>query len=75
MMGMNGRVREGIDTRLKEKGMTRADLARAIGRTPQTITRALNGGEGGGSVPPLWAAMLEALDLELSAAPKDGGRG
>ncbi|MFC6748520.1 helix-turn-helix domain-containing protein [Deinococcus aquaticus] len=50
---MNDRVRELIDTRLREKGMSRADLARAIGKTPQTVTRALNGNEGGGNVPPV----------------------
>lgn len=64
---MNGEVRRQIGARLQEKGMTRADLARSIGKTPQTVTRALNGNEGGGSVPPLWAAMLTALDLKLTA--------
>ncbi len=49
--------------------MTRADLARAIGKTPQEITRALNGGkDGGGKVPTLWASILEALDLRLTVA-------
>ncbi|GAA5438146.1 helix-turn-helix domain-containing protein [Deinococcus aquaticus] len=69
---MNDRVRELIDTRLREKGMSRADLARAIGKTPQTVTRALNGNEGGGNVPPLWAAILEALDLRLTVEPGQG---
>lgn len=55
-----------MDTRLHEKHMTRADLARALGKTPQEISRALNGGPRGGSVPPLWAAILEALDLRLT---------
>lgn len=64
---MNAEVRKRIDARLQEKGMTRADLARSIGKTPQTVTRALNGNEGGGSVPPLWAAMFAALDLKLTA--------
>lgn len=69
---MNERVRVGVDARLREKGMTRADLARAIGKTPQTVTRALNGNEGGGSIPPLWAAILEALDLRLTVEPGEG---
>lgn len=69
---MNERVRERVDARLKEKGLSRADLARAIGRTPQTVTRALNGNEGGGTIPPLWAAILEALDLRLTVEPGEG---
>lgn len=50
--------------------MSRADLARAIGKTPQEITRALNGSKNGGSVPPLWEAILTALDLDLTAQPR-----
>ena len=66
---MNDEVRATVDARLKERHMSRADLARAIGKTPQTVTRALNGTEGGGTVPPLWQAILAALDLELTARP------
>jgi len=51
--------------------MSRADLARTLSKTPQEISRALNGGARGGSIPPLWAAILEALDLELTAQSKD----
>lgn len=71
MLRMNKRVRQALDHRLLEKGMSRADLARAIGRKPQTVTRALNGNVGGGEVPPLWAAMLEALELTITAIPCD----
>lgn len=58
--------------------MTRADLARATHRSPQTISRALNNtGEGAGSVPALWSDILDALDLRLTveagAAPKTEG--
>ena len=67
---MNDQVRALIDARMREKGMSRADLARAIHKTPQTVTRALNGNEGGGTVPPLWAAMLDALDLEPTVQPR-----
>ena len=68
---MNDEVRAAVDARLKDRHMSRADLARAIGKTPQTVTRALNGTEGGGTVPPLWAAILEALGLELTAGIKE----
>jgi len=70
---MNDDVRAAVNARLAQKGMTRADLARAISKTPQTLTRALNGTEGGGTVPPLWTAILEALDLELTARPRGDG--
>ena len=53
--------------------MSRAELARTVGKTPQAITRALNGTPDGGTVPPLWAAILEALDLELTAQPRQAG--
>ena len=49
--------------------MSRADLARSTGKTPQAISRALNGGKDSGSPPPVWAAILAALDLELTARP------
>lgn len=52
--------------------MSRADLARATGKTPQAITRALNGGKDSGSPPPVWAAILDALDLQLTAQPRTG---
>lgn len=70
---MNDEIRKQVDERLKEKGLTRADLARATNRTPQEITRALNGGKGGaGKVPDLWQAILDALDLRLTVEPGKG---
>lgn len=70
---MNVEVRAKVNTRLAEKGMSRADLARAVGKHPNAITRALNGTPDGGKVPPLWAAILEALDLELTVKPTSLG--
>ena len=72
---MNDEVRAAVDARLKDRHMSRADLARAIGKTPQAITRALNGTQDGGTVPPLWAAILKALDLELTAQPRTPSEG
>ena len=66
---MNDAVRAAVNARLHEKKMSRADLARATGLRPQAVTRALNGAEGGGTVPPAWAAMLDALGLTLTAVP------
>ena len=64
---MNDELRSIVEARLKEKGMSRADLARATNKLPQAISRALNGGKDSGSPPPVWAAILEALDLKLTA--------
>ena len=66
---MNDAVRAAINARLHEKKMSRADLARATGLRPQAVTRALNGAEGGGTVPPAWAAMLDALGMTITAVP------
>ena len=67
---MNDDIRAAVTARLEDKHMSRADLARAIGKTPQEITRALNGGkDGGGKVPGIWVAILEALDLRLITEP------
>lgn len=65
---MNPDIRAAVDARLREKGMSRADLARTVEAHPNAITRALNDTGGrGGSIPKLWADILSALDLELTA--------
>ncbi|MFC4456097.1 helix-turn-helix domain-containing protein [Deinococcus sonorensis] len=69
---MNDELRSVVSARLEERHMSRADLARATGKTPQAITRALNGGKDSGSPPPVWAAILDALDLQLTAQPRTG---
>ena len=66
---MNDTIRAAVNARLHEQRLTRADLARKTGLRPQAITRALNGAEGGGTVPPAWALILEALGLQLTAVP------
>lgn len=69
---MNDEIRATVSACLEAKHMSRADLARAIGKTPQEITRALNGGrDGGGKVPSIWTTILTALDLRLAAIPID----
>lgn len=69
VLNMNDAIRAAVNARLHEKHMSRSDLARATGLRPQAITRALNGGEGGGTIPPAWASMLDALGLTLTAVP------
>lgn len=74
-MGMNEEIRAAVEARLKQKGMTRADLARAVQAQPAHITRALNDTGGrGGKIPDLWAAILEALDLRLTVEAGQAGR-
>jgi len=73
-MSMNDEVRAVVSARLGQKHMSKADLARAVGKTPQEISRALNGRKDGGSVPKLWADILSALDLELTARPRGDGK-
>ena len=69
---MNDEIRATVSARLAAKHMSRADLARAIKKTPQEITRALNGGrDGGGKIPTIWIAIFDALDLHLMATPID----
>lgn len=73
---MNDEIRAAVKARLKEKGLSQADLARLTGKHPNAISRTLNGHKEGGKVPDTWQAILDALDLRLTveagAAPKDG---
>lgn len=66
---MNDDIRAAVAARLEEKGMSRADLARAVGKAPQEISRALNGRKSGGHVPDLWASIFDALDVRLTLTP------
>ena len=67
---MNDDIRAAVSARLTAKRMSRADLARAISKTPQEITRALNGGrDGGGKIPTIWIAIFNALALQLVVTP------
>jgi len=71
---MNDSIRAVARARLEERGMTYVDLARVTGTTSPTITRAFEEtGSRGGLVSQLWADILEALDLELTAQPRTPG--
>lgn len=60
--------KEAIRARLKERGMTQAQLAEQIGTTPAILSRTL----GSPLVRPdsHWPAVLEALGLEVQLVPK-----
>lgn len=67
---MDAHVRALINAHMEEKRISRADLARATGKTSQAISRALNSGkDGGGQLPGIWVSILEALDLRLTVEP------
>lgn len=68
---MNDELRAVVNARLAEQHMSRADLARATGKHPNAISRALNGGKDSGSPPPTWAAILDSLGLTLTALPTE----
>jgi len=68
---VNDSIRAVARARLAEKSMTYVDLARVTGTTSPVITRAFEEtGNRGGLVSQLWADILNALDLELTAQPK-----
>ena len=67
---MNDEIRRIAKDRLHKKGLTQADLARITGKHPNAVSRTLNGHKDGGTIPATWAAILEALDLELTATAK-----
>lgn len=67
---MTDEIRQAVNERLAQQGMSRADLARAMNRTPQEITRALNGGKRGGEVPKLWQDLLDVLGFEIVVREK-----
>jgi len=71
---VNDRIRAVALARLEEKGLTYVDLARVTGTTSQAITRAFEEtGSRGGLMSQLWADILEALSLELTAQPRTPG--
>ena len=72
---MNDEIRAAVSARLAEKHMSRSELARSIGKHPNSVTRALNGLKDGGQIPPIWQDILNALNLELTARPRENGEG
>jgi len=48
--------------------MSQGELSRVLSVPRPNITRALSGRSG--EIPDLWARMLDALDLELIAVPR-----
>lgn len=67
---VNDDIRAQFLAQLKEKNISQAELARQLGVPRQHVSRALTGENPQGKMPPIWAKMLEALNLELTVKPK-----
>lgn len=68
MTGMNEQVRQAARAALKNKRLTQAEIAEGIGLQQSDVARLLTGKVG--RVPENWQKLLDALDLELIAVPR-----
>ncbi|MGI8747823.1 MAG: helix-turn-helix domain-containing protein [Deinococcus sp.] len=68
MEGVNVRVREAVRQALESRQLSSKELARELGMEPQNLSRMLTGSSG--RVPENWEKILDALDLELVACPR-----
>lgn len=66
---MTATPKETVRARLKEKGMTQAQLAEQIGTTPAILSRTL--GSPVVRSDSHWPAVLKALDLQVTVTPAD----
>ena len=58
-----------IKRRIEEKGLTQAEIARAIGMERPNVTRMLTGRSG--QAPDNWVKLLDLLGLELTVKVKE----
>ena len=68
-MGMNETVRQAVKNKLESRGLSQADLAKAVGMERPNVTRMLAGRSG--QIPDNWQKILDFLDLELIAREKE----
>jgi transcriptional regulator with XRE-family HTH domain len=66
-------IRQRIQARIQERGLTQAELARQLGIKPPSLAQILSGRRG--RVPESLLNVLQALDLHLDAHPKEDPRG
>jgi cyanate lyase len=66
---VNHNVREAVILQLHRKRITRRELAAQIGMDETYLSRLINGDREGGRE--AWQKILDALDLELTAVPKE----
>lgn len=65
---MNEQIKRAVRAELARRGMTQKQLAEQVGVDPRQLSSSMTGRTN--RVPPLWAAVLEGLDLELVAIPR-----
>lgn len=66
---MNETVRQAVKNKLESRGLSQADLAKAVGMERPNVTRMLAGRSG--QIPDNWQKILDFLDLELVAREKE----
>lgn len=66
---MNETVRQAVKNKLESRGLSQADLAKAVGMERPNVTRMLAGRSG--QIPDNWQKILDFLDLELIAREKE----
>lgn len=65
---VNDKVREAAKQAMRERGMTQEQLAQEAGIERPNVNAMLNGKSG--KVPSRWEAVLDVLDLEVTATKK-----
>ncbi len=69
MAAMNDQIRRAVRVRLAERDLKQGDLAQLVGMKSQYVSRLMTGHVG--KIPETWLKVLDALDLELVAVPKE----
>jgi transcriptional regulator with XRE-family HTH domain len=69
MERMNDKIRRAVRVSLAERDMSQTDLAEKIGVSRQYVSRIMQGQVG--RIPEAWVRILDALELELTAVPKE----
>jgi len=65
---MNQQIRETVKGVIRERGLTQQQLADEMGIARTHLNQMLSGKLG--QVPPRWALLADALDLEIVIQPK-----
>lgn len=65
---MNDQIRQSAREAMKTKGLTQEQMASQLGIPRTQVNRMLNGDIG--KIPESWAALANALDMEIALRPK-----
>ncbi|WP_291431839.1 helix-turn-helix transcriptional regulator [Deinococcus sp.] len=64
---MTDEIRHLIRERIRQTGLSQADIARQMGLAPQELSRALRER---GKIPPIWETILNHFHLQLTVEPQ-----